>query len=232
MFCDPEIPGDCDPLNPNHTVNEWGLFLWSEGKTVSLVLPGDPAPGTNGSTFIEQDSLLTIKAMNDSGDIAAFLHYDKVGGIYLLSDDKIIPVILYENPILADPETPSLTNPCGINNKGDIVFPGVVKTGLLGLFLAIRGNVPFEINKIEPAIGTKDSKVQLEVTGTGFQPGTNVSFSENGIRVLRTDFKTSTTLLATISITPNVRSGLHDIVIINSVGEESILENGFTIVRE
>lgn len=229
-YCNPNVPANCNETTPI-AGRPWGLFLWSEGNTVPLVLPGDPAPGTNGSTFVQQSSLLTIKAMNDFGDIAVWLRYDKVAGIFLLSDDKIVPVLLFENPLFNKTERPFFTGPCGINNHGDIVFQGVLQElpPLAGLFLAVREDVPFEVIKIEPTKSIKDARLGINVTGTGFQPGATVSLSGNGIRVLKTNFKTSTNLVTKIFVVPTAENGFRNITITNPTGETTILQKALEI---
>ena len=71
----------------------------------------------------------------------------------------------------------------------------------------------------------------MNVFGTGFQLGAIVSFSGKGIRVLNTEFKTSTTLKATVLIASIASPGFYDVVVTNPIGETTILENGFRIVR-
>lgn len=207
-----------------------GVFLWSEGETIPLVLPGENTPGTN-EVFDEQDIILMKDAINDFGDTAAVLYYDTdKASIFLIADKKIIPVLLDEYPPPIKRFFRSLA--ATINNDGNIIFSaGTIAPISLGLYMAIKEDTSFEVLKIEPQkSGKHRSLYLLDVLGTGFQPGAKVSFNEKGIHVLKTKFNTSMNLTITIRITPIAKPGLYDVVVINPVGGEAILSDGFEVV--
>lgn len=220
-----------DETASNSTI-EFGQFLWSSGETIPKILPGDIAPGTNGF-FVDQDSLLAVDAINDFGDIASVLLYKEVAGIFLRSKNELIPVLLSNFPPPNFNEN-FIPISCGINNQGDIVFSaefGSPQTRRRGLFVAIKEDAPFNVNALEPAISAKKSILRIEVTGTGFQPGAVVSFSNNEIRATKTDFKTSNTLVATVNVISNVEPGSYDVIVTNPTGKTVMLENGFKVVK-
>lgn len=206
-----------------------GLFLWSNGVTKPLIIEGDPVPGFNKHVFTQNIDLLSQNTVNDIGEIVTSFNSNKnSGGVMLFSNDKVVPIVLGNTP----PEGKALFffGAENINNNGDVAF---YAQGLNGndqfIFLAIKEDVPFEIIGIEPSNGAKDSKKRFEIIGTGFQPGATISFNGNGIRVLKTDFNTSTTLIATVKINPHARIGLYDVIVTNPVNEEVVLEKGFRV---
>ena len=212
---------------------DYGLFLWSDDGTKPLFLAGDSVPGMNDIFANTNSNGLTMNAINGSGDVASFIFAGNKGfggGIFLFSDDKIIPVVAIKHPS-QNPGGLLLPGTCGINDNGNIVFDGTFLTDLIkiraGLFLALNDDLPFEIIKVVPNSGIMDLKQQIKVIGTGFQPGAKVSFKGDGIRVIKTDFETSSTLIATIKVLSTASTMFYDIIITNPTSNEATLENGF-----
>ncbi|MGR3219615.1 MAG: DUF7453 family protein [Candidatus Anammoxibacter sp.] len=209
-----------------------GMFLWSDSETKPLILTGDPVPGIN-DTFFNIGNLPSQNATNDNGDIVSgFNSILNLGGVMLFSDDKAVPVVLGSSPP-AGTVVLYFFRWASINNNGDIAFVGdpSVTPHSSKIYFATRENVSFEAANIEPDIGTNDSRLKVEITGTGFQPGAQVSFKGDGIRVLRTAFKISTRLVARIRIADNAKPGLRDVLITNPDGEETVLEDGFEVKK-
>ena len=221
--------------------SEFGLFLWSETGTIPLALTGDPLPGTDGFVANSSDNRFMESTINDFGDICAVLAYDTTWGVFLFSQNKIVPVLLSKYPI------PNIVrafypNTASINNQGDIVFSAIISEKLSNssvnanaIFLAVKEDLPFVVTNIEPAKATRDSEVKIRITGTGFQPGAILSFSGNGIRTLGTKIDpltASTTFTTKVRVSSMALPGFYDVIVTNPTGEEKVIKEGFRILRE
>lgn len=113
-----------------------GLFLWTESDTNPLILTGDIVPETEGR-FLFYKGTLTKDAINDQGEIAASFATRDKGGVFLISDEDIVPVFLTQNPP-AGMEEVIFTGTSAINNRGDIVFFGRDIFNTDKVFLAIK----------------------------------------------------------------------------------------------
>ena len=71
------------------------------------------------------------------------------------------------------------------------------------------------VTKVEPAQVEPGSKKSIKVTGKNFKDGAKVAFSNPGIRVMGTDFKKSTQLIAQIEVAPNAPDGKTSLFVIN-----------------
>lgn len=114
-----------------------GLFLWSDGETVPLILTGDEAPGVNGN-FLFDRGKLSKDSINDFGEVVASFASKYIGGLFLISNDDIIPVVLSKNGNPDPGKRILYTDTAAINNRGDIVFFGEDISGREGVFMAIR----------------------------------------------------------------------------------------------
>ncbi len=83
------------------------------------------------------------------------------------------------------------------------------------------------VTMIDPARAAPGGKQTVKVAGKNFKEGAKVAFSNPGIRVLGTDFKKSTQLLAQIEVAPNAPSGKTSLFVINPDGSE--VEAGFEV---
>jgi IPT/TIG domain len=90
-------------------------------------------------------------------------------------------------------------------------------------------NLPV-VTKVDPAQAAPGSKQTVKVTGKNFKEGAKVAFSNPGIRVLGTDFKKSTQLVAQIEVAPNAPSGKTSLFVINP--DDSEVEAAFEIGGE
>ncbi len=207
-----------------------GLFLWSDIDIKPIILFANPVPGLN-DFYRNVESTLGSNAINDFGEYVSGFHSAvNKGGVMLFTDNNTVPVFLGKY-LKLDTEILFIES-ADVNNSGDIVFIGTDASINQGIFLAKRENVGLSISEVKRVEIVTDSERELKVTGTGFQPGAKVSFSGNGIRILSTEFNTSTTLIATIQIQPNARPGFRDVIVTNPVGEKTVLKNGFTLSRK
>jgi len=87
-------------------------------------------------------------------------------------------------------------------------------------------NLPV-VTKVDPAQAAPGSKQTVKVTGKNFKQGAKVAFSNPGIRVLATDFKKSTQLVAQIEVAPNAPSGKTGMFVINP--DDSEVETDFEV---
>ncbi len=83
------------------------------------------------------------------------------------------------------------------------------------------------VTKVDPARAVPGSKQTVKVTGKNFKEGAKVAFSNPGIRVLGTEFKKSTQLVAQIEVAPNAPSGKTSLFVINP--DDSEVEAGFEV---
>ena len=83
------------------------------------------------------------------------------------------------------------------------------------------------VTKVDPARVEPGSKKSVKVTGKNFQDGAKVAFSNPGIRVLGTEFKKSTQLIAQVEVAPNASTGRTSLFVINP--DESEVEAGFEV---
>ena len=83
------------------------------------------------------------------------------------------------------------------------------------------------VTKVDPAQAAPGSNLTLKVTGKNFKQGAKVAMSNPGVRVLGTDFKKSTQLVAQIEVATNAPSGKTSLFVINP--DDSEVEAGFEI---
>ncbi|HEX5411822.1 MAG TPA: hypothetical protein VFZ27_08155 [Terriglobia bacterium] len=76
------------------------------------------------------------------------------------------------------------------------------------------------VTKVDPSQAAAGSKQSVKVTGKNFKEGAKIAFSNPGIRVLATEFKKSTQLIAQIEIAPNAPAGKTSLFVINADGSE------------
>lgn len=87
-------------------------------------------------------------------------------------------------------------------------------------------NAPI-VTKVDPAKVEPGSKYNIKVTGKNFKDGAKVAFSNPGIRVLGTDFKKSTELVAQVEVAPNAPTGKSSLFVINP--DDSEVEATFEV---
>lgn len=114
-----------------------GLFLWSDGNTLPLILTGNEAPD-NDNLFRFLKGKLIKNSINDHGEIVASFATDGVGGLFLISEGDIIPVVLSKNGNPNHGKRILFTDTTAINNRGDIVFFGEDISGHEGVYMAIK----------------------------------------------------------------------------------------------
>lgn len=83
------------------------------------------------------------------------------------------------------------------------------------------------VTKIEPARVEPGSKKSIKVNGKNFKEGAKVAFSNPGIRVLETQYKKSTQLIAQIEVASNAPTGKTSLFVVNP--DESEAEVGFEV---
>ena len=76
------------------------------------------------------------------------------------------------------------------------------------------------VTKVDPPRAAAGSNQSVKVTGKNFKEGAKVAFANPGIRVLATEFKKSTQLIAQIEIAPNAPAGKTSLFVINPDGSE------------
>ena len=114
-----------------------GVFLWSKEKTIPLILTGDRLPETRGFALGHTTGNFGNGSINDSGEIAASLVTTGLGGLFVLSDNEVIPVLLSKDT-RNELESLILPGTAAINNRGDIIFLGTDILGRQSIFLATK----------------------------------------------------------------------------------------------
>ncbi len=240
-FADYLTPGIDQPPGFDSRVSEFGLFLWSSGETKKLILTGDKVPGVNSLFFNTNSDGFSTNTINDSGDIVVSLAHSATSGTFLFSNEKTIPVVL-DDRLFINPINAFIPSISAIDNKGNIIFQAIISNINMpnpisipnGLFVAEKENILLEITDITPNSNVKGSRFKVKVKGKGFQPGASLSFSDNNIRIIKTEFNpldASKTFNSSIKILPNTRFGFHDVIVTNPTGETIVLENGFRVTR-
>ena len=85
-----------------------------------------------------------------------------------------------------------------------------------------------EVSAIDPDHAAPGSKASIKVTGKRFAKGAKVAFQNPGIRVLSTEFKKSTELVAQIEVASDAAAGKTGLFVVNP--DESEVEAGFAVV--
>lgn len=113
-----------------------GLFLWSEGNTRPLVLSGDKLPESKGR-FLGYHGILAKDSINDSGEVAAPFVTTDQSGIFLFSNDDIVPIFLVKD-LEREAGKTTQTGVARINNQGNIVFSTEDDFGNDTIFMATK----------------------------------------------------------------------------------------------
>lgn len=83
------------------------------------------------------------------------------------------------------------------------------------------------VTKVDPSKAAAGSTQSVKVTGKNFKEGAKIAFANPGIRVMATEFKKSTQLVAQIELAPNAPAGKTSLFVINPDGSE--VEVGFEV---
>lgn len=83
------------------------------------------------------------------------------------------------------------------------------------------------VTKVDPPQAAAGSNQSVKVTGKNFKKGAKIAFANPGIRVLATEFKKPTQLVAQIELAPNAPAGKTSLFVINPDGSE--VEAGFEV---
>ncbi|HXH50157.1 MAG TPA: IPT/TIG domain-containing protein [Terriglobia bacterium] len=86
------------------------------------------------------------------------------------------------------------------------------------------------VTKVDPSQAAPGSKQGVKVTGKNFKEGAKVAFSNPGIRVLGTEVKKSTQLIAKIEVATNAPAGKTSLFVINP--DDSEVEAAFEVGGE
>jgi hypothetical protein len=110
--------------------DDWGAFLYTGGKLVTIAKPGDVLPG--GGTFTTSANFRHETDISDSGAVVFAGQFDGGGGVYLFKDGKL-SVVARTGQELAGIGTvegiarayPSSIG-VAINSSGQVLFPALV----------------------------------------------------------------------------------------------------------
>ena len=144
----------------------WGVFLWSNGNTLSIAQTGDPAPG--GGTFVIPGGTIPAPyapSVNAAGEIvfgAQLSSPNGPTGVFLFSAGGLSRIAGSGDPapgggIFVSPQFASL------NDLGEVSFATSLNSSGFGIYLASQGTINKVVASGDPA-PSGDTFSRLDVT--------------------------------------------------------------------
>jgi hypothetical protein len=110
--------------------DDWGVFLYTAGKLVTIARPGDALPG--GGTFTTSANFRHETDINDSGTVVFAGQFDGGGGVYLFKDGKLSVVARTGQELAGIGKVEGIARVypssigVAINSSGQVLFPALV----------------------------------------------------------------------------------------------------------
>jgi hypothetical protein len=123
-----------------------------------------------------------------------------------------------------------VSNPSGASAQTRFAITAATTTAPIPQQSQAASPVVPVVTKVDPSKAAPGSKQSVTVTGKNFKEGVKVAFSNPAIRVLETEFKKSTQLVAQIEIAPNAPAGKTNLFVINP--DDSEIEAAFEVGEE
>lgn len=186
---------------------------------ISNIQPSQASPGSRTTVKITGENFLSGAYVSFSDPAIHVLATRRTSGTELEVDVAVGQIAKPESVVLY------VSNPSGASAQTAFaIAPGAAE--------AQQGPQPSSPNspvvtKVDPAQATPGSKQTVKVTGRNFREGAKVAFSNPGIRVLGTDFKKPTQLVAQIDVASNAPTGKTSLFVINP--DDSEVEAGFEV---
>jgi IPT/TIG domain len=186
---------------------------------IAHIQPSQAQPGSH----------VTVKIEGEQFDSGAYVSFSDPA-IHVLATRRVSEAMLEADIAVGEKAQEQsvvlyVSNPSGASTQTSFVI------------VSNTANTPQEIHsptpgapvvtKVEPAQVEPGGKKSIKVTGKNFKDGAKVAFSNPGIRVLGTDFKKSSQLIAQIEVAPNAPTGKTSLFVINP--DDSEVEANFEV---
>lgn len=186
---------------------------------ISLIEPAEARPGSQVTVKVTGEHFLPGAYVSFSDPAVRVVATRRVSETQLEVDIAV--------GSMARPESVSLyvANPSGASARAAFK----IVSGVANRRPEIRTPSPDspKVTRVDPTRVEPGSQKTVKVTGRDFKQGAKVAFSNPGIRVLETDFKKSTQLVAKIEVAANAPTGITSLFVINP--DESEVETGFEV---
>lgn len=161
------------PVAPRGVNSGDGIYLWSNGATLSIARRGQVPPGTTGVFHPSLGKGIAKPSLNSKGSVA-FAGSIRGGhaseGLFLAAGSTVVPLTLAGNPIPGGGGTFDSFLTTSLNDLGSIAFiagvdtgaPDVTKRHLRGLFLVTAGvvsTVILEGQNVPPTLSGRVSSI-------------------------------------------------------------------------
>lgn len=185
---------------------------------ISTIQPSEAKPGSRITIKVEGENFLSGTYVSFSDPAIHALATRRV------SDTQLEVDIAVGDAASQKSVTLYVSNPSGASAQ--TAFSITSGSAAPPPSLPASTNAPV-INKIDPSKVEPGSKESVKVSGRNFKEGAKVAFSNPGIRVLGTEFKKSSQLVAQIELAPNAPAGKTSLFVINP--DESEVEADFEV---
>ena len=207
------------PANGLSSTSLTGSSAADASPTISRIQPAEAQPGSRMTVRIEGVDFLPGAYASFSDPAIHVLATRRVSETQLEVDISV--------GSMAKPQSVSLyvSNPSGASAHASFA----IASGAANQPQEARTSSPGapEVTRVEPAQVEPGGKKSVKVTGKNFKQGAKIAFSNPGIRVLGTEFKKSTQLVARIEVAPNAPTGRTSLFVINP--DESEVETSFVV---
>ncbi len=198
---------------------------------ITKVQPSEAAPG----------SRLILKIDGEQFAEGAYVSFSDPS-IHVVSTRRISSTVMEADVAIGDKAQPNfvrlyVANPSG--TVGQFAFaitsgtataaqpPAATSSAPTAAGPVASGPAAPEVSAIDPDHAAPGSKASIKVTGKRFAKGAKVAFQNPGIRVLSTEFKKPTELVAQIEVASDAPAGKTGLFVVNP--DESEVEAGFAV---
>ena len=186
---------------------------------ISNIQPSQANPGSRITVKITGENFLTGAYVSFSDPAIHILATRRTSGTELDVDIAVGQMAKPQSGVLY------VSNPSGASAQTEFVIASGAAEAQQET-PSSSSNSPV-VTKVDPAQAAPGSKQSVKVTGKNFKQGAKVAISNPGIRVLGTDFKKSTQLVAQIEVAPNAPTGKTSLFVINP--DDSEVETSFEV---
>jgi hypothetical protein len=186
---------------------------------ISSIQPSQASPGSRVTVKITGENFLAGAYVSFSDPAVHVLATRRASGTELDVDIAVGQMAKQQSVVLY------VSNPSGASAQTAFAIASGAAKAPQGT-QSSPPNLPV-VTKVDPAQAAPGSQETVTVTGKNFKEGAKVAFSNPGIRVLGTEFKKSTQLVAQIEVAPNASSGKTSLFVINP--DDSEVEADFEV---
>ncbi|HET7101927.1 MAG TPA: IPT/TIG domain-containing protein, partial [Terriglobia bacterium] len=186
---------------------------------ISSIQPSQASPGSRVTVKIMGENFLAGVYASFSDPVVHVLATRRASGTELDVDIAVGQMAKPQSVVLY------VSNPSGVSAQTTFAIASATAKPVQASEPS-SPNAPV-VNQVDPAQAAPGSKQAVTVKGKNFKDGAKVAFSNPGIRVLGTEFKKSTQLVAQIEVAANAPSGKTSLFVINP--DDSEAEAGFEV---